>query len=260
MAEGEGLTVAEASGRLGVSERTLRRLLSRPDLANRTTTTTRRTATGTRKATLIPPALLPELASILQPETLATVAENTGTTTANAGTRPVEETDEDRQEPGERWQEANRRPATLARTAALYRQRRQKRRRTPAEAGQGEPDASAGTSEEILFLRGLVESQQADARALVAIHAEQIRSRDAAESEMRRLLLMERQEANRLRSFLALPPGQTQDFARNDTQSAGGTETAYDAPTGPERSQRPAEVEEDGKAEARPRRWWQIWK
>jgi hypothetical protein len=58
----EWISVAEAAQRLGVTERTLRRLLCREEYAAQTRQETRQTRTGTRQTTLFPAALLPRLA------------------------------------------------------------------------------------------------------------------------------------------------------------------------------------------------------
>jgi hypothetical protein len=89
------LTVSEAAARLACSERTLRRLLARPEYAGRTVTEQRQTKTGTREARLLPADLLRDLGAELArwEQTPADTgrrndgsqAANTGTTSADAG-------------------------------------------------------------------------------------------------------------------------------------------------------------------------------
>lgn len=82
-----GLTIAEAATRLGVHERRLRRLLTRPEYAARTVTETRRTRTGTRTATALPVDLITDLSAFFERQ--------------SAPEPPVEETVSERgQEPG----------------------------------------------------------------------------------------------------------------------------------------------------------------
>jgi hypothetical protein len=57
----EWITIAEAARQIGVTERSLRRLLARPDYAARTRRENRRTPSGQRQSTLLPAALLPDL-------------------------------------------------------------------------------------------------------------------------------------------------------------------------------------------------------
>jgi len=64
----EGRTIAEAAGDLGVSERTLRRLLSLARFTGRTVAEDRQTARGRRRTTLLPPALLADLRAYLEAE------------------------------------------------------------------------------------------------------------------------------------------------------------------------------------------------
>lgn len=83
----ELLTVAEAAAFLGVSERTLRRLLALPANAARTRRETRRTATGARTITLLPAELIAELAACFENEQArqhptANGGRNTGRTVA----------------------------------------------------------------------------------------------------------------------------------------------------------------------------------
>jgi len=58
----EWLTIAESAERLHVPERTLRRLLARPDYAKETRQEPRQTKTGTRPTTVLPATLLAMLA------------------------------------------------------------------------------------------------------------------------------------------------------------------------------------------------------
>lgn len=60
--------MSEAAALIGVSERTVRRVLKVPQLAARTLTGQRPTATGCRACVLLPPSLVAELASRLQGE------------------------------------------------------------------------------------------------------------------------------------------------------------------------------------------------
>lgn len=61
-------TVAEAAAQLGISPRRLRRLLERPEYAAQTGRTTRRTRTGTRTATTLPPCLVEEIGAQIATE------------------------------------------------------------------------------------------------------------------------------------------------------------------------------------------------
>jgi len=80
----EALTIAQAAARLGVSERTLYRLLKAPETAARTLTGERQTATGRRQTTLLPPELVNDLAARFEGE--RTPAPNADTTEKNTGT------------------------------------------------------------------------------------------------------------------------------------------------------------------------------
>jgi hypothetical protein len=87
MSEPDGITIAEATRRLNVSERTLRRVLARPEYTGRTVTQHRQTKTGTRDTCLLPADVLSDLAAHFASwETPAdTGTENTAQTVANAG-------------------------------------------------------------------------------------------------------------------------------------------------------------------------------
>lgn len=61
--EGEWLTVAEASQALGVSIRTVRRLLSEAEYGGRTQAVQRQTSKGTRLTTVLPPELVAQMRS-----------------------------------------------------------------------------------------------------------------------------------------------------------------------------------------------------
>jgi hypothetical protein len=69
--EGEFVTIAEAAQRLHVTERRLRRLLERPEYSARTVTRTRRTRSGMRRSTGLPPDLVADIELVLAEEKYA---------------------------------------------------------------------------------------------------------------------------------------------------------------------------------------------
>jgi len=90
---GRALTVAEAGVVLNVSERRLRRLLERPEYAARTMAQTRRTRTGTRTGAALPPALLHDLAAVIEHEENAANAAGTRQERGEGGGRKSDSTD-----------------------------------------------------------------------------------------------------------------------------------------------------------------------
>lgn len=76
------LTVAQASQHLGISERTLRRLLRDPKMAAKTQAEHRHTRTGQRRAVLLSPELLIEIAEFLGRTCSENIGKNAGRTQA----------------------------------------------------------------------------------------------------------------------------------------------------------------------------------
>ena len=73
--DADDLTIPAAAAVLGVHERRLRRLLERPEYADRTRQVTRRTRTGTRTAAALPSALVADLRARIEIEANAANAD-----------------------------------------------------------------------------------------------------------------------------------------------------------------------------------------
>ena len=88
----EYITIGEGARRLGVSERTLRRILTRREYAAEMRPVTRRTKTGTRQAAAFPPRLLEALQRAIEHESngIQNAANGGGANAAdNAAPRPT---------------------------------------------------------------------------------------------------------------------------------------------------------------------------
>jgi hypothetical protein len=87
MSEQPGLTVQEAAGQLGIVERRLRRILTRPEYAARTVTAIRQTKSGMRTATVLPSDLLTDIHAYLQSQTSGNNADKADVDTDGAQER-----------------------------------------------------------------------------------------------------------------------------------------------------------------------------
>ena len=84
------LTVAEAAGRLGVSERRLRHILQRGEYAASMRPMTRRTRSGIRHSAGIPPETLAALAQEIRLDAVPTIENNAANKAAPAGNKAAQ--------------------------------------------------------------------------------------------------------------------------------------------------------------------------